>query len=216
MRQIYAFIVARAIVLHPQCTILHYFLLDICSWIHIISFPCIVWCDELGVFIAHCLYRYAYWHQSSVLVLSRHHILEARDILCFHFSFWLHGHALVARSSYSCRHGVYCIFFLSDAGFRIVIVWYKVALSSLSSLRHISFVLFCLGVLLVILLSPWLPSHFSIAKLRQADYRKYRWHYLRHKKFGNLPHFLAKVGIPFFFLEIICLCSFLAHFWIAL
>lgn len=25
-----------------------------------------------------------------------------------------------------------------------------------------------------------------------------------------------KVGIPFFFLEIICLCSFLAHFWIAL
>lgn len=35
----------------------------------------------------------------------------------------------------------------------------------------------------------WLLSHFSIAKLRQADYRKYRWHYLRHKKFGNLPHF---------------------------
>ena len=25
-----------------------------------------------------------------------------------------------------------------------------------------------------------------------------------------------KVGIPSFFLEIICLCSFLAHFWIAL
>ena len=25
-----------------------------------------------------------------------------------------------------------------------------------------------------------------------------------------------KVGIPFFLLEIICLCSFLAHFWIAL
>ena len=88
----------------------------------------------------------------------------------------------------------------------------------------------------------WLLSHFSIAKLRQADYRKYRWHYLRHKKYGNLPHFSflrlhfsplfafahqasqirfqfsvsCKVGIPSFFLEIICLCSFLAHFWIAL
>ena len=179
--------------------------------------------------------------------------MEARDILCFHFSFWLHGHAFVARISYSCRHEVLS-FFLSDAGFQIFIVWYKGALSSLSSLHYISSVLFRLGVLLFILLSPWLLSHFSIAKLRQADYRKYRWHYLRHKKFGNLPHFYVltivepaharhdlsklnsalaysqpsvftfhlsvfsspKVGIPFFFLEIICLCSFLAHFWIAL
>ena len=238
MRQIYAFIVARAILLHLKCAIihilhtleraiLHYSLLAICSWIHIITFPCIIWCNELGLFIAHCLYRYAYRHPSSVLVLCRHHILEARDILCFHFSFWLHGHAFVARISYSCRHGVYYSFFLSDAGFRIVIVWYKGALSSLSSLRYISSVLFRLGVLLVILLSPWLLSHFSIAKLRQADYRKYRWHYLHHKKIGNLPHFYVfrfhfsvfrspKVGIPSFFLEIICLCSFLAHFWIAL
>lgn len=133
----------------------------------------------------------------------------------FHFSFLLHGHPFVARISYSCQHGVLS-FFLSDAGFRIVIVWYKGALSSLSCLRYISSMLFRLGVLLFILLSPWLLSHFSIAKLRQVDYRKYRWHYLRHKKIGNLPHFLAKMGIPIFLLEIICLCSFLAHFWIAL
>lgn len=107
---------------------------------------------------------------------------------------------------------------LLDSGFSLYVA--KRALSSLSSLRYISSVLFRLGVLLVILLSPWLLSHFSIAKLRQADYRKYRWHYLLHKKIGNLPHFYVfrspKVGIPFFFLEIICLCSFLAHFWIAL
>ena len=30
MRQIYAFIVAQAILLNPKCTILHYFLLAIC------------------------------------------------------------------------------------------------------------------------------------------------------------------------------------------
>ena len=151
-----------------------FFLLPICFWIHLITILFIVGCEELGLFIAHCLCLYAYRHPSSVLVLCRHHILEARDILCFHFSFWLHRHAFVARSSYSCRHGVYCSFILSDAGFGIVIVWYKGALSSLSCLRYISSVLFRLGVLLVILLSPWLLSHFSIAKLRQADYRKYR------------------------------------------
>ena len=192
MRQIYAFIVARAILLHLKCAIIHYFLLAICFWIHLITILFIFGCEELGLFIVHSLCLYAYRHQSSVLRLGMHHILEARDILCFHFSFWLHGHAFVARISYSCRHGVYYSFFLSDAGFRIVIVWYKGALSSLSFLRYISSMLFRLGVLLVILLSPWLLSHFSIAKLRQADYRKYRWHYLHHKKIGNLPHFLEK------------------------
>lgn len=102
---------------------------------------------------------------------------------------------------------------LLDSGFSLYVA--KRALSTLSCLRYISSVLFHFGVL-----PPYgyllAPVTFSIAKLRQADYRKYRWLYLLHKKIGNLPHFLSKVGIPFFFLEIICLCSFLAHFWIAL
>ena len=110
MRQIYAFIVAQAILLYPKCTILHYFLLAICFWIHLITILVIVGCEELGFFIVHCLCLYAYRHQSSVLRLGMHHILEARDILCFHFSFWLHGHAFVARISYSCRHGVTIVF----------------------------------------------------------------------------------------------------------
>ena len=60
---------------------------------------------------------------------------------------------------------------LLDSGFSLYVA--KRALSTLSCLRYISSVLFHFGVL-----PPYgyllAPVTFSIAKLRQADYRKYR------------------------------------------
>ena len=61
----------------------------------------------IGSFHYHLLVIVAYQHLSSVLVLGRHHFLVIRDIVCFHFSFWLHRHIFVARISFSCRHGVF-------------------------------------------------------------------------------------------------------------
>ena len=54
--------------------------------------------------------------------------------------------------------------------------------------------------------------NFSIAKLRQDVYLKYRLGYLHHKNIGNLPHFPrmtpGKEGIPTFLLKIICFLHF--------
>ena len=170
------------------------------------------------------MYRYAYRHPSSVLVLCRHHILEARDIICF--SLFI----LIAWASLCCSD------FLFVPAWSVQFFLIRCWIPDFHCLIQSS-------IVLTLKLTPhifravppwcsprhtvisWLLSHFSIAKLRQADYRKYRWHYLRHKKFGNLPHFSflrlqfspfrfqfsasLKVGIPFFLLEIICLCSFL-------
>ena len=57
-------------------------------------------------------------------------------------------------------------------------------------------------------------SHFSCAKLRQAVGRKISFLYFCTKMAATFHTFLLchKVGIPPFFLEIICCCSSLAHF----
>ena len=156
--------------------------------------PCPLHCLVWGIwsFHYHLLVMVAYRHPYSVLMFGRHHIMVVRDFVCLHFSFWLHQHVFVARISFSCRHGVFRgIFFIRCWILDFHCLLQKEHCPPLSCLRCISSTLFRLGVLLVILLSLWLLSHFSIAKLRQADYRKYRWLYLLHKKIGNLPHFLV-------------------------
>ena len=96
-----------------------------------------------------------------------------RDILCFHCPLLLHHHALTL--GFLRQAFMVCPWFLSipllDSGFSLYVA--KRALSTLSCLRYISSVLFHFGVL-----PPYgyllAPVTFSIAKLRQADYRKYR------------------------------------------
>ena len=127
----------------------------------------------IGSFHYHLLVIVAYQHLSSVLVLGRHHFLVIRDIVCFHFSFWLHRHVFVARISYSCRHGMFRGSFLFRCWILVFIVCCKRSIvRTLLLTLHIS-VLFHFGVL-----PPYgyllAPVTFSIAKLRQADYRKYR------------------------------------------
>ena len=58
--------------------------------------------------------------------------------------------------------------------------------------------------------------YFSIAKLRQDVYLKYRLGYLHHKKIGSLPHFpvwlLVKRVFQHFCSKLFAFCTSLAHF----